>query len=94
MAFIPNFLGLELAELTNLPQTILDNARTMANRLRADVEQQRQTGSGVGRQRELCQLAHRILHLIEHIPNTTQENLGNYLVFLQEKFARNLKING
>lgn len=83
---------MEIAELSSLPQVVLDNARTMATQLRNDVEQQRKRGSGIGRKREMCQLAHRILHLIERIPSTTEENLGKYLVFLQKKFASSFQL--
>lgn len=83
---------MEIAELSSLPQVVLDNARTMATQLRNDVEQQRKRGSEIGRKREMCQLAHRILHSIERIPSTTEENLGKYLVFLQEKFASSFQL--
>lgn len=85
---------MEIAELSNLPQAILDNARDLATKLRADVEQQRKANEsgGIARQRELCQLAYRILNLVDRIPSTTEENMTQYLSFLQEKFVKNLQI--
>jgi len=86
--------GLELAELTNLPQSVVKSARQMATRLRSEVEEQRENGAlrGMSRQRELAQLAHRIMHMIDLIPVTTEENIGKYMEFLQETFANGLKI--
>jgi DNA mismatch repair ATPase MutS len=89
--------GLELAEVTSLPDSVLDSARKMANQLRADVERQRleaSVGGGIGRRRELCQLAHRILHLVNRVSTTTKENMATYLNSLQQKFAQNLSISG
>jgi hypothetical protein len=82
---------LELAELSNLPKTIVENARAMATRMRADVEQQRQkhASGGIARQRELCQLAYRLMHLIDRSQSASAEELGKYLAFLQEKIAAN-----
>uniref|UniRef100_A0A914CRA4 DNA mismatch repair proteins mutS family domain-containing protein n=1 Tax=Acrobeloides nanus TaxID=290746 RepID=A0A914CRA4_9BILA len=77
--------GLELAELTTLPETILLNAREMATRLRAAVETQHsKVDDPEMERRRLAHLAHRIIHLFSLTDTTSKQSLAQYLKHLRD----------
>ncbi|KAI6238704.1 hypothetical protein M3Y99_00651800 [Aphelenchoides fujianensis] len=85
--------GLELAELTSLPDSVLTNARQLAVRLHSEIENQRSGSTKtetMARTRRFCHLAFRLMNLLEHVPNTTPEQLGIFLKNLQTKFVAEL----
>lgn len=78
-------LGLELAELTTFPASIIASARDMATRLRAKVEEQHaKPDDPEMERRRLAHLAHRIIHLFS--TDASKQSLSQYLKHLRDRY--------
>ncbi|KAI1700843.1 mutS domain V domain-containing protein [Ditylenchus destructor] len=78
--------GLELAQLTTLPKSIIESAQKMARQLRSDLEEQHASSQTreIMRRKKLGHLAFRILHLLKLKDETNKVGLiATYLKQLQ-----------
>lgn len=87
-------LGLELAELTTLPEVVVKNARGLAERLRAkaiDIENSQTTPelAEMVRRKKLSSLAYRLIDIIKNASIINENVLVAQLKYLQVTEASN-----
>lgn len=74
-----------MAELTTLPRSIIEKARNLAERLRADAQNRHSDSQieEITKTKKLNYLAHRLLHLLKIRESTSPDLLSGYLKNLQ-----------
>ncbi|TKR80879.1 hypothetical protein L596_014866 [Steinernema carpocapsae] len=80
--------GLELAELTTFPETIVEKARDLAQKLRCNTEQRHNITENQIDNRILAQLAHKIMSIFPRANDAQPEQLADFLKELQIAYKK------